>query len=272
MEFHLRISTTKKNGLAVLNEFQSSFKISAIVSAFEHKGIETDGTIINPHCHSYIKYYETPTKQAISAFFKKWKHLIIKPKSETAGYSHIKQKKSKEENIIYTIKDGDIIINTLGDLNIYKEKTKMINDSKSLSSRDKLFQEWMTEKGHVCYPTSKFELFKFIDEIYVLKWNKSPLAMGHKICYSTFILMKTHELAVNKNIEIYEMILHSLYNIHQLKTREEEHTEEEAYKLRLSKIKPINIKQQFKIKKPDYETDEELYDFESDDDNNVIFE
>lgn len=211
MEYHLRVSSTKQNSERVLNEFVSSFKIVAIVSAYEHKGIEND-IVINPHCHSYIKYDVVPTKQAISAFFKKWKHLIIKPANETAGYSHIKQKKTKDENIIYTIKDGDIIKNTLGDLKEWQEKTKIINDSKSLSSRDKIYNKWIDINGYNL-PKSKYELFKFIDRIYILDWNKSPLSMGHKICNSIYLLEKINQTYKDTETLEYNVLLKDLYNI-----------------------------------------------------------
>jgi len=132
MEYHLRLSIHKTNALTVLNAFCASFKPADIVSAYETKGIKEDGTIINPHTHAYIKYETVPSKQSISSFFKKWKHLLVKPTNETAGYSHKLQKKTKEENIVYTIKGGDIIINTIGDtINEYKIKTELINENKT---------------------------------------------------------------------------------------------------------------------------------------------
>jgi len=212
MEFHLRCSSTKQNNLILLDAFQSSFKICAIVSAYETKGTREDGTIINPHSHSYIKYDVAPTKQAISAFFKKWKHLIIKPTDTTAGYSHKLQKKTKVENIVYTIKAGDILFNTLGDLSIYKEKTEIINESKKLSSKEKLYNMYVLKFG-ITYPKSKYHLFKFIDEIYIYDWKKSPLAIGHKLSYSTHILYEIHRNIKDKNDELFEILAMNFYGI-----------------------------------------------------------
>lgn len=267
MEYHLRISTHKKDALILLNAFSAAFKCVEMVSAFETKGTKEDGTIINPHCHSYIKYETAPTKQSISSFFKKWKHLIIKPANETAGYSHKLQKKGKEENIVYTIKGGDILINTIGnEINEYKKKTELINENKSLSSRDKIFNEWIANKNYV-YPNSKYEMFKFIDEIYVLKWNKSPLAIGHKLSYSIYLLMKIHAANENNNNDRYEELLHSLYNIDEGATKYEETIEENNKKKKVA----INIKKLYKQRENKYESDEDEVDFISDDeDDNLV--
>lgn len=211
MEFHLRISATKNNGEVILKSFCASFKPVEMVSAYENKGTREDGTQINPHYHSYIKYGTVPTKQALSSFFKK--QVLLKPTDKNAGYSHKIQKTTKEQNIIYTIKGGDIIINTIGDdILSYKEKTELINDSKKLSSKEKLYNIWLMKKG-LKYPESKFDLFKFIDEVYVLEWNKTPLASGHMNCYSRHILLMIHKNIEEKDIELYETLLLNIYSI-----------------------------------------------------------
>lgn len=255
MEYHLRLSTTKENGLILLDAFLASFKPVEIVSAYENKGTREDGTIINPHCHSYLKYETVPTKQAISAFFKKWSNLIIKPTTETAGYSHTKQKKGTAENIIYTIKGGDILKNTLGDqIKEYQQKTEQINQNKQLSSRDKILNEWVAEYGPMFYPHSKFHLFEFIDKIYVLKWKKSPLAYGHKVSYSIYILLNIHDLALNKDNTKYNKLMHSLYNINETETQYEQNMD---LFVKQPKVK-INLKKLYQQNKTDYETDSDV--------------
>lgn len=236
MEYHLRVSSTRENGLLVLREFQSSFKISAIVSAYEHLGINEDGAIINPHCHSYIKYDVVPKKQAVSAFFKKWKHLIIKPATETAGYSHKVQRETTERNISYIIGDGDIIINTLGDLSLYKEKTEIINLSKKTPSRDKIYNMWILKNG-LRYPKSKFEMFLFIDNIYIFEWKKTPLAIGHKTSYSTYLLALIHQNIKEKKDEIFEILMQNIYGIRDHKELVHDIDKEEA---RIYNTKSLN--------------------------------
>lgn len=267
MEYHLRLSVEKQHALTLLNAFSASFKPVEMVSAFETKGTREDGTLINPHCHSYIKYEAVPTKQAISAFFKKWKYLLLKPTTETAGYSHKTQKKTKEENIVYTIKGGDILINTIGDdILKYKEKTEQINNSKTLSSREKVFNEWLLIKGLV-YPDSKFSIYKFIDELYVLKWRKSPLAIGHKISYSIWLLMEIHSNITDKQEYKYNELLTGLYNINNEQTKWEENikTDEEQLKAK----KSVNIKKLFNSKKKEYEEDSEV-EFISDNEEDIL--
>jgi len=272
MEYHCRISTHKEHALILLNAFCASFKPAEIVSAYENKGTREDGTIINPHCHSYVKYEKVPTKQAISAFFKKWRHLLIfktnpEELAQTAGYSHKIQKKGREENIVYTIKGGDIIMNTIGDdIKEYKIKTELINENKTLPSRDKILNEWRSEYGNCCYPDSKFKLFEFIDKIYVLKWKKSPLAYGHLVSYSKYILFSIHDLAINKNYDRYNEILHALYNINEGATLYENDIEVNNKK----KITQLNLKKMLKDKKEDYETDSDLIEFEDSDTEEII--
>lgn len=268
MEYHLRLSIQKTNALVLLNAFCASFKPAEVVSCYEFTKIEDDGTIINPHTHSYLKYNKEPTKQAISAFFKKWQYLLLKPTKETAGYSHKKQKKGTEENIVYTIKGGDYLQNTIGDDIVkYKEKTELINMSKTLSSREKIYNEWVLKNG-IVYPSSKFNIFKFIDELYVLKYRKTPLAIGHKISYSIYLLMEIHNNINNKEEYKYNELLTGLYNINNEETRWQENlkTDEEVIKQK----KPLNIKKMLEDRKKEYETDSDNIEFISDDETEII--
>lgn len=241
MEYHLRLSTTKQNGLTLLNAYLGSFKCADVVSAFEFTEIKEDGTVINPHCHAYIKYNKAPTKQDVSAFFKKWKSLLLKPNDKTPGYSHKVQKTTKEQNIIYTIKGGDIIMNTIGDAILsYKEKTELINENKKLSSKEKLYNIYCQKYG-IKYPDSKFGIYKFIDEVYVIDWDKTPLAIGHKLCYGIYILMKIHKNIAIKNNRTYDQLLMNLYQI-----------KEEDHRILLSEINKDKLIDKLK-------EDEELY-------------
>lgn len=211
MEFHCRFSIKKENASQCVNAFIARFKPVSFVFAYENKG-HNEGIELNPHVHSYLKYDKAPTKQQLSEFFKK------QPlNKKTAGYYHKKQKETTEKNIIYVIKNECILENNFDDKIIkdYILKSKTVDEDKKLSSRDKLLNRWR-QQSLICMPSSKFDLFEFIDKTYVLEFKKSPLAIGHKVSYSIYILMTVyHEISepsFNEKL-LYEKILKDLYNI-----------------------------------------------------------
>jgi hypothetical protein len=83
-----------------------------------------------------------------------------------------------------------------------------MNDNK-LSTKDILYNKYIEKNGYI-YPKSSFDLFKFIDEVYVLEWNKTPLTMKYKISYSIYILMMIHKKIDLKNEELYNILLQNL--------------------------------------------------------------
>lgn len=211
MEYHLRISVTKENSKGIIQDFITAFKPIKYVSCFEFSHLDK-----NPHCHIYLKYDKLPDRRRISEFFKK--QPIEKGDTKyKAGYYHKPQNKTTDEHICYVIKGGDYILNNMteDELQVAKTNTHKINENKKLSSKEKLYNLYI-EKYGFNFPSSKFNIFKFIDEIYVLNFKKSPLAIGHKICYSIHIIINIYNNINNKTdfeeLE-YNKLLADLYNI-----------------------------------------------------------
>lgn len=228
MEFHCRFSIMKNNASQCIDAFLGKFKPVSFCFAYENKGHE-EGIELNPHVHAYLKYEKAPTKQQLSEFFKK--QPLDKKK---AAYYHRKQNETTEQNIIYTIKNECIISNNLDEkiLNECKIKSKTIDEDKKLSSRDKILNRWK-EQQIIMLPSSKFQLFEFIDKIYVLEFKKSPLAIGHKVSYSIYILMTTYFEIKNPSFNekmIYEKVLKDLYNINYSRETLQESEMHQAYK------------------------------------------
>lgn len=213
-EYQLRISQNKSEATQILNEFQKKFKVNQMVACFEHKGYNEDGSFINPHSHAYIKYGVVPSKQSISDFFKK--QALLKDECQ-AGYSHKIQKTSTDRNLVYVVKQRDIIINTIGDLKKWLDLSAKVDDEKKIPTRDKLYELWKEHNNNsIILPKSKFDIYKFIDELYVLKWKKNPLSASHLFSYSKYIIIKCFneiEIKSTSQIMLYESLLCELNNI-----------------------------------------------------------
>ena len=192
MEYHLRISGYRDDCISILQKLKETFDIKNMVSCYEYTGMDEFAdsmpTPINPHSHSYIEYNKVPTTQKMSNFMK-MQPLLRGSFKCVAGYSHKIQKTTKEQQLIYLTKDSDIIYSTLSNeqLEPYKVKSEQINKDKLKTPKEKLLSRWIEKNGNV-YPSSKYELFRFIDKIYVREYNKSPLALSHKTSYSTYII------------------------------------------------------------------------------------
>lgn len=236
---HLRISVRHDDASHVFDSFVNKFKPIRWFAAYENKnGLECEFLNYekekehnkckikyhvdepyetNPHVQAVIVYNIEPTKQQVSTFFKTMP--ILKNKTEdgknVAGYYHKDVKKTEGDNIVYCMKDCHII-SIFGysneDLKIFEERNKEIIVSKTLSSREKIYNKWIEVNGYK-FPNSKYELFLFIDEMYVLDWNKSPLAMGHKICNSAYVIMKLNQTYQDKKSLEYNVLMKDLYNI-----------------------------------------------------------
>lgn len=238
---HLRISVPHKLSSQVFESFIAKFKPYKWLGAYENKNYfthynghldhnecklikcldenEIEENEKNPHIQALIYYNENsiPTKQQISEFFKS--QPILKGKDENgkniAGYYHKEINKSEECNILYILKDGHIISKDgfkEDEWNELIKKTNEINNDKKLSSKEKLYNRYI-EKFGLIYPSSKFNIFKFIDEIYIFEFKKSPLAIGHKTSYAIHILMHIHKNINEKNEDYYDILLRNIYNI-----------------------------------------------------------
>lgn len=228
-EYHLRVSVKHDDAYKLIKDFITAFKPIEIVCYYENKnklGFNYEDNIpethekckinihrdeldeINPHIHTYLKYDKIPTKQKVSEFFKSQPILKV---GSVAGYYHKVQKKTTEENIVYTCKGGHLVFKNK-DIEEYRIKTELINENKKLSSKEKLYNIYIERFG-LKYPSSKFELFEFIDDVYIFTFNKTPLAMTHMACYSRHILKMIHKNIDEKNNHIYELLMLSIYGI-----------------------------------------------------------
>lgn len=235
MSKHLRISCEHKNVSFVLQSFINKFKPVKWFAAYENKNeleieyrdyIPNDHTKCrihegelekNPHIQALMVYHEEPSKQTVSDFFKKMP--ILKGKDENgkniAGYYHKEIKKSEEENLIYMLKDGHIISYygwTDEEINELTKKSELINENKKLSSREKLYKIYI-EKYGIKYPSSKYKLFEFIDDVYIFDFKKSTPNMGMMGMNSRYILKMIHHNIEDKDNDHYEIILKDIYNI-----------------------------------------------------------
>ena len=84
-----------------------------------------------------------------------------------------------------------------------------MNDNNKLSTKEILYNKYIEKNGYI-YPKSCFDLFQFIDEVYVLEWNKTPLTRKYIICYSIYILTMIHKNIDLKNEELYNILLQNL--------------------------------------------------------------
>lgn len=214
VEKHLRVSVKHINAHSVISSFVATFKPLEWVCCYENKNLDPSNleNEINPHIHCYLKYDKVPTSQKISDFFKK--QPILKSKN-IAGYYHKIQSKTTKDNIIYTIKHQNFIDTNISKeiLDKYIEESNSIDEDKKLSSKDKLYNRYIKKYGLIL-PSSKFDLFRFIDEVYVHEFDKTPLAHGHLICYSKFIVIKLFKEINDKWLEpSYKDLMLSLYNI-----------------------------------------------------------
>jgi len=267
---HLRISCEHKNVNHVLNSFISKFKPIKWFAAYENKNkeeceykdyivnehsncklIHNEEEETNPHIQALMVYNIEPSKQSVSDFFKKMP--ILKNKDESgkniAGYYHKEINKTEEDNIIYMLKDGHIISYggyTEKEIIELNKKSEIINEDKKLTSKEKLYNRWVKLNG-LRYPKSKYELYIFIDETYILEWNKSALAAGHRNCYSMYIMAMIHKNIEKKNQLIYTELTKSIYNINEVQHLMEENLiREEPQK---PVIRKKGLKQLLKMRK-----------------------
>lgn len=129
--FHLRVTIGEdkdKFTLTSFNLFLKKFKPVMYIMAYEEVG-ET-----NKHIHAHIEYANEPKRQTMSDFMKK--------EGYAGKYYHTKVKTTKEKNLLYCIKDMDILATSLTDeeLEEWKSKTEKINDEKTKPMKQQLYE------------------------------------------------------------------------------------------------------------------------------------
>lgn len=124
---HLRVTCDRETGIKVSNDFIDKFKPLEYAVSYEDK----DG---NQHIHAHLYYDNVPKKQTISDFFKRYENV--------KGYYHKELKKEPIDNLLYVLKDLDIIRHNI-DQERYQQlisTTKRINADKKKHARHKLLE------------------------------------------------------------------------------------------------------------------------------------
>lgn len=125
--YHLRITCNRETSVKMADEFTKKFSPVEYAYSYEEKGD-------NLHMHGHLCYYdnEVPKKQTLSDFFKK--HNLI------GLYYHKELTKEPQNNLLYVMKDLDIIKHNLA-LEYYEvlmKSTQRINEDKKKHARHKL--------------------------------------------------------------------------------------------------------------------------------------
>lgn len=138
-----------------------------------------------PHCHGHLEYekWDSNKTKLLSTF--------MKNNGLSGRYYHQKIKKSIEHNILYVIKDKDILRSNFlaTTIELYKSKTLAIEEDKQKQPCDKLidrfkikYAEQLEKEQHmngIDIPLIK----EFIDDVYIIEWNKLAPTNGLSIQY-----------------------------------------------------------------------------------------
>lgn len=132
--FHLRITGSKEVLKPIIEFFIKKFDPTKYLFGFEQKDD-------NRHVHGHLEFENPPARQRISDFFKKhFNDDIISGRL----YYFKAIAKSKEANILYAMKEQDIITHNLTDEEYGRlmQKTKEIEEDKKLDQRHKLLNSF----------------------------------------------------------------------------------------------------------------------------------
>lgn len=127
MSYHLRVTMEREEADKLLDKFVEKFK--PITYVFSYEEVED-----NHHIHGHLEYDSVPKRQTISDFFKR--HNL------SGCYYHKELDKDPINNLLYVLKDLDIIDHNLEDerYNTLIEATKRINEDKKKQARHKLLE------------------------------------------------------------------------------------------------------------------------------------
>jgi len=180
---HLRVTIGRDASNLLINLFISKFDLYQYVFSYEEVGD-------NHHIHAHLEYNTIPKKTTLSDFFKK--------QNLTGKYYHKALDKEPINNILYCLKELDIIVHNFppASYDDFILQTKQINENKSKSSRVKLldlFKVYITEEVNKATASSLdvvgvdmtssqqiMELarpgtvVRFIHNVYVDEWDKAP--------------------------------------------------------------------------------------------------
>ena len=186
--YHFRITGDREKLAKVSLEFLKKFNPDKYIFCFEVSKADI------PHCHGHIEYkngFTTNQSKLLSSF--------MKDQGLSGRYYHQKIKKSIEHNILYAIKDKDIMRTdfTTDEITYYQKKTLEIEESKNTQPCQKLinlFKKKYEKELVEDDPNHSFfnmEIIKeFIDDVYILEWDKLAPTNGLTIQYIKTICKK----------------------------------------------------------------------------------
>lgn len=214
MERHLRITGERKKIEKIIPIFLEKFKPITYVFSYEEKGD-------NHHVHAHLEYENVPKKQTLSDFMSK--------NGFKEKYYHQKLDKEPLNNLLYVLKDLDIITHNLEEER-YKaliETTKRINEDKKKNARHKLYeiirkkmQDYLDKKPNYEENKEAYEewadnppftylndIADYIIDIYVIQYDKEP-PLSHLKGYVLYIFKmlindeKIKGLGIMRHMEI----------------------------------------------------------------------
>lgn len=183
----MRITISRDEALKFVPVLVNKFGVSAYIYAFEKP--EDNPTNEHIHCHLEMDNYK---KSTMSDFMKK--HNL------TGKYNCQLVRKTKMDNLIYILKNGDI----LGQQNMNADEveealntTARINDEKKIPMKEQLLNEWNKQNSqrsymggiYVSFPQTKYELIMFIDA-YHIERDYLPPTNTLKNQYAIYLLTK----------------------------------------------------------------------------------
>lgn len=194
MERHLRITGEREDIEKIIQEFIVKFR--PITYVFSYEEVED-----NHHVHAHLEYENVPKKQSLSDFMSK--------KGFKGKYYHKELDKEPINNLLYVLKDLDIICHNLEQERYEQliQTTKRINEDKKKNARHKIYE--LAYKKFITYidnmPESSLAEFKdyrekqpfkslsqitdFIIQLYVLDYDKEP-PLSHIRGYVLYIAQK----------------------------------------------------------------------------------
>lgn len=204
--FHLRVTVKKQAAKQLTIDLVAAFKPLKYVVGFEKKGD-------NEHIHWHIEFCQDKTSYHHSNAGKTWRSALFKKLGFAGEYNFQRVEKSDEQNILYVIKDLDVLQHNLSqeEFEEYQQKTQIINADKKLDVRQKLLarikdkikdipptKKALTKSDldddyevhlNKHYPHRLYQISALIHDIYVDEWDKDPPTM-HMKGYTLYIASK----------------------------------------------------------------------------------
>lgn len=180
--YHLRVTCDREPGKKLMDEYIKKFKPETYIIGYE----EVDK---NHHIHCHLVYSTVPSKQSIS----QW----MKVREYSGKYYHQQVKTTNKQNIMYVVKDLDLISHNLPPEHIKKiiELTEEVNENKKMSQRHKLLIEYdkyidtFTDDEFVKAKFTIASIARWIMRYYISVYDKEP-PLAHIKGYSLYIANK----------------------------------------------------------------------------------